>query len=139
MALIKTNNGASKDFFYAVQNSLGASLQYKNTTKVRYVWKTINYKMNLVMCLIIIKILNETHGKSIFETTSTIQSNSEEFIMTNSTEEYSKKVLNNLLVAFRFRNMYGLFWSTRKKFWQFKFSRPLVLNDMLLRIMRNRP
>ena len=57
--------------------------------------------MNLVMCLIIIKILNETHGKNIFETTSTIQSNSEEFIMTNSTEEYSKKVLNNLLVALK--------------------------------------
>ena len=85
--------------------------------------------MKLVMCLIIIKILNETHGKSIFETTSMIQSNSEEFdlilsdseefdliqsdseefyliqsnskefIMTNSTEEYSKKVLNNLLFA----------------------------------------
>ena len=75
--------------------------------------------MNLVMCLIIIKILNATHGKSIFETTSMIQSNSEEydliqsdseefdliqsdseeFIMPNSTEEYSKKVLNNLLFA----------------------------------------
>ena len=77
--------------------------------------------MNLVMCLIIIKILNETHGKSIFETTSMIQSNSEEFdliqsdseefdliqsdseefIMTNSTEEYSKKILNNLFVALK--------------------------------------
>ena len=57
--------------------------------------------MNLVMCLLIIKILNETHGKSIYETTATIQSNSEEFIITNSTEEYSKKVLNNLLVALK--------------------------------------
>ena len=77
--------------------------------------------MKLVMCLIIIKILNETHGKSIFETTSMIQSNSEEydliqsdseefdliqsdseeFIMPNSTEEYSKKVLNNLFVALK--------------------------------------
>ena len=57
--------------------------------------------MNLVMCLIIIQILNETHSKSIFETTSTIQSNSEEFLMTNSTEEYSKKVLNNLLAALK--------------------------------------
>ena len=73
------------------------------------------------MCLIIIQILNETHGKSIFETTSMIQSNSEEFdliqsdseefdliqsdseefIMPNSTEEYSKKVLNNLFVALK--------------------------------------
>ena len=57
--------------------------------------------MNLVMCLIIIKVLNESHGKSIFETTSMIQSNSEEFIMTNSTEEYSKKLLNNVLVALK--------------------------------------
>ena len=57
--------------------------------------------MNLVMCLIIIKVLNETHGKSIFETTSMVQSNSEEFIMTNSTEEYSKEVLNNLLTALK--------------------------------------
>ena len=67
--------------------------------------------MNLVMCLIIIKVLNESHGKSIFETTSMIQSNSEEFdlsqsdseefIMTNSTEEYSKKVLNNLFLALK--------------------------------------
>ena len=77
--------------------------------------------MNLVICLIIIKILNETHGKSIFETTSMIQSNSEEFdliqsdseefdliqsdseeyIMPNSTEEYSKKVLNNLLAVLK--------------------------------------
>merc|ERR1711971_1507093 len=60
--------------------------------------------MNLVMCLIIIKILKTTHGKNIFETTSMIQSNSEEFdliqsdseefIMPNSTEEY--KLLENL-------------------------------------------
>ena len=57
--------------------------------------------MNLVMCLIIIKVLNETHGKSIFETTSMVQSNSEEFMMTNSTEEYSKEVLNNLLTALK--------------------------------------
>ena len=57
--------------------------------------------MNLVMCLIIIKVLNETHGKSIFETTSMVLSNSEEFIMTNSTEEYGKEVLNNLLAALK--------------------------------------
>ena len=77
------------------------------------------------MCLIIIKVLNESHGKSIFETTSMIQSNSEEFIMTNSTEEYSKKLLNNVLVALKVLQIQKHVWIIfpfQKKF-EFLFYR----------------